>query len=66
VPIFRHDLRDLRDLHGRQGGEVAAVLAVTRHPSRPEFDAADQVELERLAAQASPYLTALLPEGRAC
>jgi len=63
VPIFRHDLHDLRDLHGRRGGEVAAVLALTRHPSRPELDAADQRELERLAAQASPYLTALLPEG---
>src|SRR5262249_14772774 len=57
VPIFRHDL------HSREGGEVAAVLALTRDPARPELDAADQTELERLAAQGAPYLTALLPEG---
>jgi membrane fusion protein (multidrug efflux system) len=48
-----------------QGGEVGAVLAVVRDPSRPEFDAADQAELERLAAQAAPYLTALLPASAA-
>ncbi|HTQ79459.1 MAG TPA: HlyD family efflux transporter periplasmic adaptor subunit [Thermoanaerobaculia bacterium] len=46
-------------------GEVGAVLSVTRAPSLPEFDAEDLAELERLALQASPYLTALLPENAA-
>jgi membrane fusion protein (multidrug efflux system) len=44
-------------------GEVAAVLSVTRDPSRPEFGAAEETELTRLAAQAAPYFAALLPEG---
>jgi multidrug efflux pump subunit AcrA (membrane-fusion protein) len=44
-------------------GAVVAVLSATRPASRPEWSAAEQAELERLAAQATPYLAALMPEG---
>jgi GAF domain-containing protein/biotin carboxyl carrier protein len=44
-------------------GEVVAVLSATRPASRPEWSAVEQAELERLAAQAAPYLAALMPEG---
>jgi multidrug efflux pump subunit AcrA (membrane-fusion protein) len=44
-------------------GEVVAVLSATRAPSRPEWSEVEQAELERLSAQAAPYLAALMPEG---
>jgi membrane fusion protein (multidrug efflux system) len=44
-------------------GEVVAVLSATRDSSRPEWSEVEQAELERLAAQAAPYLAALMPEG---
>jgi biotin carboxyl carrier protein len=68
VPIHLHGLPaglpgDPESDASAERGEVMAVLAVTRDPAREEFTAAEEAELERLALQAAPYLTALSPEA---
>ncbi|MCP3960425.1 MAG: HlyD family efflux transporter periplasmic adaptor subunit [bacterium] len=42
---------------------TVAVLAVVRDGAQPPFDAGELHRLERLAAQAAPYLAAQLPSG---